>query len=205
MSIDLALATDRYEKCGLATPRQGQSGAALIMALLFLILMSVLGASAMSSARLQEQLAAGQRNVQLAETGAESTLRDAEVLLWDTFAQSSGRAVPEGTRKPASQDPLVEQFRTSREWIELDSKFDTFDYTALPQEAGGSRLFAQPVYLIEDLGSVASSAMESHSRDASAYGSGTSGELHFFRISARSLSGDGHFLRGRESTFVMSR
>ncbi|MCB1606390.1 MAG: hypothetical protein KDI71_05385 [Xanthomonadales bacterium] len=187
------------------TPLHHQSGAALVIAMLLLIVLSLLGAQAMSSAGLQEQLAAGQRNVLLAETGAESALRGAEVLLWDSFAQSDGRILPKGIRQPASIDPEVEHFRTSREWIELDTKFPTFDYTALPTESGGSRLTAQPVYLIEDLGRVASSAMESHNRDAAAYGSGSTGDLHFFRISARSLSGDGHFLRGRESTFVISR
>ena len=48
------------------TPLHHQSGAALVIAMLLLIVLSLLGAQAMSSAGLQEQLAAGQRNVLLA-------------------------------------------------------------------------------------------------------------------------------------------
>ena len=182
-----------------------QRGAALVLALLFLLVMTLLGVAAMTGTRLQEQLTAGLRNEQLAEAGAESALRNAERLLWDTFAESDGRAVPEGTRLPASLDPQVELFRTSREWIEVDTRFDTFDYEQLPLEPGRARLPTQPVYLIEDLGRVASMAMESHSRDGGAYGVGSTGELHFFRVTARSKSGDGRLIRTRESTFAMSR
>ena len=58
-----------------------QRGATLIVALLFLILITILGISSVSSITLEEKMAGNSRDQQIAFQAAESALRDAEIDL----------------------------------------------------------------------------------------------------------------------------
>src|SRR5262245_53024710 len=58
-----------------------QTGAALMMALIFLILMTLLGAAAMRGSALQEQMAGNSRDWNLAFQASEAALREAENFL----------------------------------------------------------------------------------------------------------------------------
>lgn len=55
-----------------------QRGAALVISLLLLLVMTLLGLGASQSTRLQERMAGNQRDQELALQGAEAALRDAE-------------------------------------------------------------------------------------------------------------------------------
>jgi type IV pilus assembly protein PilX len=58
-----------------------QAGAALMMALVFLMLMTLLGTAAMRSSALQEQMAGNSRDWNLAFQASEAALREAENFL----------------------------------------------------------------------------------------------------------------------------
>jgi type IV pilus assembly protein PilX len=58
--------------------RQRQQGAALVIALLMLLVMTVLGIAAMQVTRMEERMAGNSRDVNLAFQGAEAGLRDSE-------------------------------------------------------------------------------------------------------------------------------
>lgn len=60
---------------------QRQRGAALVVALVFLLIMTVLGVTSMSSTTLQERMAGNLRDNNLAFQAAESALRDGEDVL----------------------------------------------------------------------------------------------------------------------------
>ncbi|WJW75092.1 PilX N-terminal domain-containing pilus assembly protein [Thiohalobacter sp. IOR34] len=61
--------------------RQPQRGAALIVALIILLLMTVLGLTAMNTVTMEERMAGNLRDLNLSFQGAESALRDAESWL----------------------------------------------------------------------------------------------------------------------------
>lgn len=61
--------------------RSRQSGAALVVALIFLLLMTMLSTSSMRSSTMQERMAGNMRDWNLGFQGAEASLRDAETFL----------------------------------------------------------------------------------------------------------------------------
>jgi len=62
-------------------PRRGEGGIALVVALVFLLVLTILGVTAMQTATLQERMAGNARDRTLALQAAEFALRDAEALL----------------------------------------------------------------------------------------------------------------------------
>jgi len=65
-------------------PKARQSGAALILALIFLLLMTMLSTSSMRTATMQERMAGNTRDLNLGFQSAEAALRVAEEWLLDT-------------------------------------------------------------------------------------------------------------------------
>ncbi len=64
-------------------PRGRQSGAALIIALIFLLLMTLLSISSMRTSMMQERMAGSMRDWNLGFQGAEAAIRAAEQFLLD--------------------------------------------------------------------------------------------------------------------------
>lgn len=64
--------------------RKRQSGTALIIALIFLLLMTLLGTSSMRTSTMQERMAGNMRDWNLGFQSAEAALREAEEWLLDT-------------------------------------------------------------------------------------------------------------------------
>lgn len=64
--------------------RTRQSGTALIIALIFLLLMTLLGTSSMRTSTMQERMAGNMRDWNLGFQSAEAALREAEEWLLDT-------------------------------------------------------------------------------------------------------------------------
>jgi len=85
-----------------------QSGASLIVALLFLVVLTVLGLVAVRSSTLQERIAGNDRDRATAFEAAEATLRDAEQDVLDNLTPGSpfaatcanGLCVPATTATP---------------------------------------------------------------------------------------------------------
>jgi len=59
-------------------PRSHQSGAILVVSLLLLLVLTILGITAMQTTSMEERMAGNTRNINLAFQGAEAGLRDAE-------------------------------------------------------------------------------------------------------------------------------
>ena len=72
-----------------------QRGSVLILSLIFMLLLTIIGAGAMQSATLQERMAGGTRDTNSAFQGAEAGIRTAETYLQGatigTFNGTSGR------------------------------------------------------------------------------------------------------------------
>ncbi|GMV29409.1 MAG: hypothetical protein AMXMBFR59_15340 [Rhodanobacteraceae bacterium] len=150
---------------------QRQRGAVLFVALMFLILLTLLGIASSGSALLQERMTGGVRNRQLAMFGSESALRFGEAMVYNapvtaTYAQG-GMAFPScvggAARQPCAWDQAgvamyntarepVRLFRTSRDWVTGGS----MEYTPLLSGLSGAvetaSISAQPRLLFEDLG-----------------------------------------------------
>ena len=63
------------------TPQRRQKGAILVIALLFLVLLTIIGVSSISGVTLEEKMASNLREQNVAFQAAESALRDAEIDL----------------------------------------------------------------------------------------------------------------------------
>lgn len=75
----------------MAAPRsrlRSQRGVVLVVALIFLLLLTMLAISASGRSLLQERMAGGLRNGQMAEMAADTALRGAEWKLWKAAARA---------------------------------------------------------------------------------------------------------------------
>ena len=66
------------------TPHQSQKGAALIVALIFMVILAVIGVSSMQTATMQERMAGNAKDSSIAFQAAEAALRQAEARLAPT-------------------------------------------------------------------------------------------------------------------------
>ena len=82
------------------TSRRSQHGAVLIVSLLFLVVLTMLGVTAMTSTTFEERMAGNARDVSVAQHSAEASLRRAR----DTIIEVSGPRPAEGTFKQAVTD-----------------------------------------------------------------------------------------------------
>lgn len=122
-----------------------QQGSALIIALVFLLVMTLIGTTAMQGTSQQEGMAGNVRNRNLAFQAAEAALRDAE------------NALDGGVTGIA----LV----PNRDWVNFDWTTATAYASALDQ------LVAQPSYVIENVGWVTMSGGENLAVNAPGMGS----------------------------------
>ena len=70
--------------------RSHQHGAVLFVSMIMLIVVTIMGVVAMKSSILQEKLAAGAMDQNIAFQAAESALRDAEIFISDSVTPASG-------------------------------------------------------------------------------------------------------------------
>lgn len=202
---------------------RAQHGAVLVVALIFLLLMTMLAISASSRSLLQERMVGGLRNAQLAEMGAEAALRGAEWKLWS--AAGNGGGVDCGTtvitecyvHDPQNPVASVAAFRGGSGWVttgavEYRGSGDSFSLKDLEGStliSAGQRELAKlaenPRYLIEDLGPEqplgGGSAHESGVTSSTDSGPGNISK-HIYRITARSTGGSANIVRVLESTFA---
>jgi type IV pilus assembly protein PilX len=199
-----------------------QRGAVLFVALVFLILLTLLGLTASSTSILQERMTGGLHNGQLAMMGAETALRGVEWDVWSKTTQTPARlhCGGQGLDDPCYQasnvnqasgvaviDPGVTQFRHDPASSgPLGRAYATKTLTGMSGAQASASLSAQPLYIIEELGRVlppgASNSAMGGSRDPFGGGGPNSHVLHSYRNSARSAGGDQGSVRGAESYFV---
>lgn len=174
--------------------RRQQRGAVLIVALMFLVLLTIIGVSGISSTTVEERMAGNVRDREAAFQAAESALRDAEIDLetsiggtgnrdttvWavgvaaPTVAVSCGAAFTTGvcTNGPAvvPAGDYRTQIVTAAGW-DWTSTTKTVAYATFTGAKTIPNVFRQPRYVIEYL---------PEKDDAS-----TSPTTRYFRISAR--------------------
>jgi type IV pilus assembly protein PilX len=136
-----------------------QRGSALIVALVFLLVMTLIGTTAMQGTSQQESMAGNTRNRNLAFQAAEAALRDAE------------NALDGG----ATGIPLV----PVRDWMNYPWATATTYLNVL------NEVFAQPQYVIENVGWVTSGGIGENLAVGAIGGMGS----EFYRITARGLGG----------------
>lgn len=190
-----------------------QRGVVMVVALVFLLLLTMLAISATSNSLLQERMAGGLRNAQQAEMSAETALRGAEWKLWTIG--SVGIHLRCGTETSSEcyifdpDHPIsdVVKFRTQPGWSSAGATVyrgerNTVDYTTLTN----GKLARNPLYIIEDLGVELPPGTNGSLRESGVTGPGGSGytstAAHVYRITARGSGGNGNTVRVLESTFA---
>ena len=193
-----------------------ERGTVLVVALVFLLLLTLLSVAASSHSLLQQRMAGSLRNAQQAEMGAEAALRGAEWRLWTASATSSAmRCGSDVLTDCYLNDPsvglveAVRAFRNSDGWVsgygtEYGPGNGGVDFTKPASDEGNAALAKNPRYLIEDMGAeLPPDAGVQH--ESGATGTGTVGYAsttrHIYRITARSTGGNANTVRVLESTF----
>jgi type IV pilus assembly protein PilX len=186
-------------------------GAALMVALVFMLLLAILAIGAMRSAVLQEKMVGAVRNQQLAGMGAESALRAAEFRLWSASISAQpvicGAAALGGCFSYVAGQPnaAVQAFVAASGWYSAGgTSYATQDMTTLAGTQVTARLAVNPVFLIEDLGIETPPGL-GPARESGATGPKTgpgSTDKHLYRITARSTGGNANSLRVVQTTFA---
>ncbi|HZF32013.1 MAG TPA: pilus assembly protein [Gammaproteobacteria bacterium] len=146
-----------------------ERGAALIVALVLLLLMTVLGVTAMRTTTLQERMAGNLRDSNLAFQAAEAGLRGGEQLL-------------EGAIPPFTGSNGLLQVQAGAGQATFWSSYDWAANSRTASAVAGVQ--ADPQYVVEELPVSLSSANGSLVEG----GSGV-GEAGFYRITARAVGG----------------
>lgn len=204
----------------LPRPRR-QHGAVLVVALIFLLLLTILAVAASGSSMLQLRMAGNLRNAQQARMSANTALRGAEWKLWTSASRVGGHMVctdggvsNEGCIRynPANTaaygpEGTVTAFRHDHGWLDGAGKAykgakNTMDYTSSSLKT--AKLAHNPVYLIEDMGRVlppnAGPQHESGATGPQNIGPGHL-DMHVYRITARATGGSENAVRVLQSTF----
>lgn len=191
---------------------RAQRGAVLVVALIFLILLTILAISASGRSLLQERMAGGLRNAQQAEMSAQTALRGAEWKLWTSTSNitahlncGTGIFTDCYIYDPANLIPNVVKFRTDSGWVTAGST-QYKGYNNLGYTSGSNGLADNPRYIIEDLGvelppGVSGSLHESGATGSSGTGSASTAR-HIYRITARATGASANTVRVLESTFA---
>jgi type IV pilus assembly protein PilX len=148
-----------------------QRGAVLIVSLIFLVILTMLGLTAMTSTTFEERMAGNSRDAALAQHAAEAALREARDEILDLNSNSrhlhiswfslpptddvggcatsgicrSRQILPIGADKPATLPDIP----TNVDWTETSKGGTTAQYGEWSSAAGLSGLSKQPRYTVE--------------------------------------------------------
>ncbi|MHB1058356.1 MAG: pilus assembly PilX family protein [Rhodanobacter sp.] len=195
-----------------------QRGAVMVVALIFLLLLTILAISASGRSLLQERMAGGLRNAYQAEISAQTALRGAEWKLW-TSTSNIGEHINCGSGvftdcyiyDPASPISDVVNFRTKQGWVtagstEYEGHDGKTDYTKFATTGESGNLAKNPRYVIEDLGVEQPPGVSGGMHESGATGAGGTGyastSRHVYRITARATGASENTVRVLESTFA---
>jgi type IV pilus assembly protein PilX len=96
------------------TMQNKQQGIALVISLIMLLMMTLLGLSAMNTSLMEEKMAGNSRDVELAFQAAETALRDAEIWLADQVNEPAGTS--SGINRVWSPDSLDPDTTNAISW-----------------------------------------------------------------------------------------
>lgn len=167
-------------------PSHHQAGAALVVALVMLLVLTLLGATTARLTLLEERMTGNTQDFNVAFQAAEAALRDGEALLRQPILPDFDGAG--GLYQPAEPDepPL---------WIavDFDNGGDVIFYDGL-NDAPGSVAQARASYFVEELPRVPT-AGESLAADAPV------DEAAFFRVTARGVGAAGNAAVTLQTTY----
>lgn len=201
-----------------------QRGAVLLVALIFLILLTLLAIGASSGSLLQQRMVAATRSSQLAQMSADTALRGAEWKIWGTSSVIGGYLVCDagdinattGCVKYDPESPLyatggaVAQFRAGNNaWLATGIEYKGTDSSGFTSKAtsptvASPNVAANPRYLIEDMGLVKPpGAGPQHESGVTGPNNGGAGHIniHIYRVTARATGGNQNVVRVAQSTF----
>jgi len=208
--------------------RARERGAVLLVALIFLILLTLLAIGASSGSLLQQRMVAATRSAQLASLRADTALRGAEWRIWNTSSVVGGTLQCDTTAINATtgcvkydpESPLyatggaVAQFRTGNNaWLSTGIAYTGLpgasnDFTNVPIPSNGytasANVAENPRYIIEDMGLVKPpGAGPQHESGVTGPNNGGAGNMniHIYRITARATGGNQNTVRVAQSTF----
>lgn len=190
-----------------------QRGMVLVLALIFLMLLTIIAVAASGRSLLQQRMAGGLLNAQRAEMSAQTALRGAEWKLWSSAANvgstlGCGTSLFKGCSiyNPLTPDPDAKNFRTLPGWVTTGSAEylglnNTLDFTA----TANGELAENPHYIVEDMGPVrppgSGPQHESGETGPGGAGPGKGGQPEMYRITARATGGNKNTVSVLQSTF----
>jgi len=204
------------------TSPKSQRGAVLFVALVFMVLITLLGLTAAASSVLQERMTGGLRNSQLSLMGAETTVRGVEWMIWNrsnignnklqcgaTGGSDTCYSVSNVTGS-SLVSTKVGAFRAQQGWPSSTSGDGattlSTSLTSLTGNQVSATLAQQPRYIIEDLGVVlppgSSTSGGGGGRLPINSGGSQNQTLSAFRITSRSTGGNQGSVASVESYFV---
>jgi type IV pilus assembly protein PilX len=198
-----------------------QHGFVLLIALIFLLLMTMLAFSASQHSLLQERIAGSFRNAQQARMSAETALRGAEYKLWLSASQvgthlhctdgvisgDDGCITYQPLSAPYEANGTVTQFQSASGWLaSVGVSYTGPAHKGYTSDEGQSTavLAKNPVYIIEDLGTERPPGVGGlHESGNTGPGSGDTDQLdiHLFRVTARGTGGNSNAVGIVQSTF----
>jgi type IV pilus assembly protein PilX len=165
-----------------------QAGMALVMALMFLLILTILGVAAMGTSSLQEKMAGNSKDRNLAFQAAETALINGEQRIGNaiivTAVVADASVATDGLWKPSSTSTPV--WDDSATW----SGSDFFTV------AGLTKVASDPKYIIEDLGQI-----EDKGGSLSLPQNYKSTGSNLFRITARAVGGTSSSVSIVQSTY----
>lgn len=117
-----------------------QRGAVLIISLIILIVLTILGVTAMQSTTLEEKMAGNMRERDIAFQSAEAALREGESFLENVALPDFDDT--DGLYKPADATPL---------WLTVDWSTGSSDVRDVTEKVALLDDAYQPTYIIEEL------------------------------------------------------
>lgn len=206
--------------------RARERGAVLLIALVFLVLLTLLAIGASSGSLLQQRMVAATRSAQLATMAGDAALRGAEWRIWSSaqiagnlFTCDSGQINTttgcvkyDPSTAPYAVGGAVDQFRTGNNaWLSLTGpvtyKFadgSGFTNNTGTDYAATANVADNPQYIVEDMGLSkppgAGTQCESGATGCTQGGPG-SVRIHIYRVTARATGGTRSTVRVVQSTF----
>jgi len=200
----------RVRQPNLKQPR----GVALIVGLIFLIILTLFVLGSLRDVLMQERMSGSFRNQSLAESSADSLLRNGESRIFNNVVTSNGAVEFAGlmgldSDQAVAPNALLRSFRTGTGYPAgaagafqpqlIATQFrNTGDDTSTLSKSGA--------YVIEGPISVNPAGidlLESHTGNTSTGGS--TGKLYMYRITSRATGGSDDYVRASESFYLVSR
>jgi type IV pilus assembly protein PilX len=203
-----------------------QKGAVLLIALIFLILLTLIAIGASSGSLLQQRMVAATRSAQLAVMSGNTALRGAEWRIWSASAIVSGSFIcdagdintgtgcvkydPSSSSLYGTSGTVTEFQDANNAWLSLTGPVtytgaNSSGYTDTDISGNTTADIAEnPQYIVEDLGLVRPPGSgPQHESGDTGPNNGGAGQInvHVFRITARAAGGNTNTVRVVQSTF----